>query len=112
MQTIYTTTTNFVRHTDNIVDLQAYRRRLALAQEGSLAPRPREEEPLWPGLWEEAEQASPREEGPRLRPLPPRQEGQGSRRARRERRAMALDLCASVCVVMMTLLFSLQLLLG
>ena len=39
MQTIYYTTTNFIRHTDNVVDLSEYRRKMALAQEGSLAPR-------------------------------------------------------------------------
>lgn len=32
MQTIYFTTTKFIRHEGNLVDLQEYRRKLALAQ--------------------------------------------------------------------------------
>ena len=43
MQTIYYTTPNFIHSTGNVVDLNEYRRKLALAQEGSLAPQPREE---------------------------------------------------------------------
>ena len=104
MQTIYTTTANFVRHEGNLVDLQAYRRRLALTQEGSLAPSPREDSAHW-------EPARP-EEAPRLRVLEPRRELGPSRRARRERRAAALDACASLGVVIMTLAFTLRLVLG
>ena len=37
MQTIYYTTTHFVRHTGNVVDLEEYRRKLALTREGNLA---------------------------------------------------------------------------
>ena len=33
MQTMYYTTRNFIRHTDNIVDLTEYRRRLAQVRE-------------------------------------------------------------------------------
>lgn len=33
MQTMYYTTRNFIRHTDNVVDLTEYRRRLARAQQ-------------------------------------------------------------------------------
>ena len=32
MQTIYVTTSNFIRHEGNLVDLTEYRRKLALAQ--------------------------------------------------------------------------------
>ena len=32
MQTMYYTTRNFIRHTDNVVDLTEYRRRLARAE--------------------------------------------------------------------------------
>lgn len=50
MQTIYVTTSNFIRHEGNLVDLTEYRRKLALAQgktepvveeEPAFAPRPR-----------------------------------------------------------------------
>ena len=40
MQTVYYQTSNFIRHTGNVVDLNEYRRKMALAQEGSLAPQP------------------------------------------------------------------------
>lgn len=51
MQTIYYTTTHFVRHTGNVVDLEEYRRKLALTREGNLAPLPEErEEPEAPRL--------------------------------------------------------------
>ena len=33
MQTIYVTTSNFIRHEGNLVDLTEYRRKLALAQD-------------------------------------------------------------------------------
>lgn len=33
MQTMYYTTRNFIRHTDNVVDLAEYRRRLSRAQQ-------------------------------------------------------------------------------
>ena len=33
MQTMYYTTRNFIRHTDNVVDLTEYRRRLARAEQ-------------------------------------------------------------------------------
>lgn len=51
METIYFTTSNFIRHEGNVVDLTEYRRKLACAkqtaspveplQEESSAPRPR-----------------------------------------------------------------------
>lgn len=40
MQTIYFTTSNFIRHEGNLVDLTEYRRKLALAQG---QPEPEEE---------------------------------------------------------------------
>lgn len=109
MQTIYTTTTHFVRRSGNVVDFQDYRRRLALTQEGSLAPRPREEASRWTGDWAEEPQE---EERPQLYVLEPVQEARPSRRERREHRALVLDVCASLGVVIMTLVFSLQLVLG
>ena len=104
MQTIYYTPSNFIHHRENIVDLQDYRRRLALTQEGSLAPSPREEALPW-------EEAAP-EEAPRLYALPVRQDSAALRRARRERRALALDMWASAGVLVMTLAFLARLLLG
>ena len=59
MQTIYTTTSRFVRRSGNLVDLQDYRRRLALAQAGSLAPSPRAESGSWTEDW-----SAPRAEAP------------------------------------------------
>lgn len=109
MQTIYTTTANFVRHQGNLVDFQEYRRRLALTQEGSLAPSPREESLHWE---EGCARELPGEEAPRLYALEPRQEARPSRRERREHRALVLDVWASLGVVVMTLAFTLQLVLG
>ena len=45
MQTIYFTTTNFIRHEGNVVDLTEYRRKLAQAQ-GKTEPEV-EEEPVY-----------------------------------------------------------------
>lgn len=42
MQTVYFTTTKYIRHEGNMVDLTEYRRRLAMAQ-GSPEPEQREE---------------------------------------------------------------------
>lgn len=95
MQTIYYTTSNYIRHTGNLVDLTEYRRRRTLVQEGSLAPQ-----------LEPEEKAAPQR--PALTALPavrPR------RSTRRERSAWVLDACASLGVVVMTLAFTLQLLL-
>ena len=92
MQTVYYQTSNFIRHTDNVVDLNEYRRKMALAQEGSLAPKPQVQD-----FEEEWEQ-------PVLREITPRRSRQ------REKRAMVLDLCASLSVVIMTLTFTIQLL--
>ena len=96
MQTIYYTTSNFIHHTDNVVDFTEYRRKLAMAQEGSLAPQPDydlafqvEEEP---------------EETPVLREIRPR------RSTQRVRRGLWLDVCASLSIVVMTLTFTLHVL--
>lgn len=42
MQTIYFTTSNYIRHEGNMVDLTEYRRKLALAQ-GQAEPEEKEE---------------------------------------------------------------------
>lgn len=96
MQTIYYSTPNFIYRANHIVDLGEYRRKLALSQEGSLAPQPQEEEaPFQEEAWEP----------PALVELHPR-------RRRADRRALALDICASLGVLAMTLTFTLRVLLG
>lgn len=88
MQTLYYTTENFIRHTGKVVDLTEYRRRLAQAQQ----------EP---------------EEAGETRVLLPRESVPGPRRTiarRARRRALVLDACASMGVVVMTLTFTLRML--
>ena len=100
MQTIYYTTPNFIHHTGNVVDLDEYRRKLALSQEGSLAPQPREEVCFSDGYEEEDREV------PRLREVRPRRGGKLGLRA------LVLDACASLCVVVMTLTFTLRVLMA
>lgn len=99
MQTIYTTTPNITSHTGNIVDLADYRRRLALDGEGSLAPQPQALD--FPSCWAGGEEE---ETAPVLR------EESHRRSHRRERRALLLDGLASVGVLVMTLSFTLRIL--
>lgn len=91
MQTMYYTTTNFIRHTGNLVDLDEFRRKLALAQQSQR-----------PAVLPEAAPAPVRTapEAPRPR-----------RSARRDRRAWTLDACASLGVIVMTLTFALRVML-
>ena len=97
MQTVYYQTSNFIRHSGNVVDLEEYRRRLTLAQRDSLARQPE------PVPW--------REEAPSFRPVVLTTTREDRRRAARARRAWILDACASLAVVLMTLLFALRLML-
>lgn len=90
MQTMYYTTSNYIRHTGNLVDLNEYRRRQAIAQSGSLAPQLEEEAPA---------QEVTLTLLPSVRPR---------RRTRRLRFSWILDACASLCVVVMTVAFTLQ----
>ena len=97
MQTIYYSTSNYIRHTGNVIDLNEYRRKLTLAQEGSLAPQPEEDyvpDPAAQAEWER----------PVLREVPLR------KARRRSSRALLLDLCASLSVVVMTLTFTVRVL--
>ena len=87
MQTIYYETSNFIRHEGNLVDLAAYRQKLAAVSGGNWSPAP-EGSPAF-----EAE-------------APPRT-GTVLRRARRtgrrlRRAALALDFCASAAIVVLT----------
>ena len=92
MQTVYYTTSNFIHHTGNVVDLSEYRRKLAQA-EGSLAP-------------------APIQEGPSVRPFPHLTEVERPRQERAPRRLprLSLDGWASVAVLVMTLTFTLRVL--
>lgn len=92
MQTVYYTTSNFIRHTGNVVDLAEYRRRLTRA-EGCLAPAPVQEEPAG-------------------RPFPHLTEVDRPRQERAPRRLprLSLDGWASVAVLVMTLTFTLRVL--
>ena len=94
MRTMYYKTSNFIQHTGNLVDLDEFRRKTAAAQPDSLARQP-EAEPY------------PAEE-PAFRPVVLEITPKASRR---ERRAWALDACASLAVVLMTLLFALRVML-
>lgn len=86
MQTLYYTTYNFIRHTDNVVDLGEYRRRLdrATAEQN--------------GWCEAVEDEEPQAYVPR-----PRRSAQ-----RRERRWSLLDKWAAVGIIVMTVTFTIQ----
>ena len=97
MRTICCHSSDRVRPAGNVVDLEELRRRRAQAQRDSLARRP---EPVF----EEAE-------GPAFRPVVIAATREERRRARRERRSWMLDVCASLAVVFMTLVFALRIML-
>ena len=84
MQTIYFTTSNFIRHEGNLVDLTEYRRKLAQIQ-AQPAPAPEEDEPVRPV----------RTHAPRRRSLPP---------------TMMLDCAASVALIVTALTFAVKIL--
>lgn len=102
MQTMYYKTSSFIHHTGNVVDLEEYRRKAALARESSslqqdsLARQP--QAALWP-------------EEPAFQPVVLSSTPEERRRARRQRRAWTLDACASLAVVLMTLVFALRVML-
>lgn len=99
MQTMYYKTSNFIRHTGNVVDLNEFRRRqAAAAQRDSLARQP------------EVEAYLPEEE-PGFQPVVLTLSPEERRRTRRERRAWRLDAYASLAVVLMTLVFALRVML-
>ena len=95
MQTMYYKTSSFIQHTGNVVDLEEYRRKAALARESSsLQPQAA----LWP-------------EEPAFQPVVLSSTPEERRRAWRQRRAWTLDACASLAVVLMTLVFALRVML-
>ncbi|MBQ3135593.1 MAG: hypothetical protein IJB75_07270 [Oscillospiraceae bacterium] len=85
MQTMYYTTHNFIRHTDNVVDLTEYRRRL---------DRARQEQTL--------DFAVDDEDTPVQAAAAPRAAGLGG----------LLEHCASFGIIVMTLVFTAQVLFG
>ena len=98
MQTMYYKTSNFIRHSGNIVDLNLFRQKQALAQQDSLARQ------IHAGGW-------PQEDGegtaPAFQPVVLTTTPAQRRRARRERQAWRLDICASLAVIFMTVVFAL-----
>lgn len=103
MQTIYYKTSNFIRHSGNVIDLTELRRRqAAAAQRDSLARQP--EAVCIP---EEAEHW----EEPAFRPVVLTMSKAQRRRAGWERRAWVLDACASAAIILMTAAFLLQMVL-
>lgn len=96
MQTVYYTTRNFIRSTGNVVDLAEYRRKLAQA-EGSLAPVPQHAEHTEPSVvrpFPRLVESAPAEEPRKVRFLP----------------RLSLDSLASIGVLLMTLTFTLRIL--
>jgi len=84
MQTVYFTTSNFIRHEGNLVDLTEYRRKLALAQG----------------------QSEPMEEKETLPPVRTRTR----RRTRTFMPGMMLDCAASVALIVTALSFAVKIL--
>lgn len=99
MKTVYYKTSNFIRHTGNIVDLNELRRKQAAAtQRDSLARQPDTD------AWY-------LEEEPAFRPVVVALSPEERRHVRRERRAWQLDACASLAVILMTAVFVLHMVL-
>lgn len=95
MQTIYYNTSRFIRRQGNLVDLEAYRQGFgAVSGDWTLSV------PAGPEPWEEARPAL-RLLKPGEAPRSPRRGRAAHRRARRL--ALALDLCASLAVVALSL---------
>lgn len=97
MKTMYYKTSNFIQHTGNLIDLTELRRQQALAQRDSLARRfESDDQP----------QALSEEESV-FRPVVLTTTPSQRRRVRRERQAWRLDICASLSVILMTVIFAL-----
>ena len=107
MQTIYYSTSHFIRHTGNMVDLDEFRRKQALAQADSLARQPQ-----W-DHWEDPSAQTGFQ--PRVITIQTKKEPHTQPQPRRSRRRLSmnwvLDTCASLGVVAMTLTFMFQVML-
>ena len=90
MRTIYYKTSNFIQHEDNVVDLEEYRRKTALAQEDSWAREPEESS---------------------FQPVVLTLSKEERRKQRWERWACMLDACACGAVVVLTVAFLILMLL-
>ena len=104
MRIIHHQTSNLMEGRGNVVDLGEFRRRLAATQRDSLARR---REPLYETLEAEADGA----EEPGFQPVVLTMSPGQRRRVRRERRSWTLDACASLAVVLMTLVFVMRVML-
>ena len=98
MRTKYDKLFHFPQRASNVVDLEAFRRKTALAQRDCLARKA-----MVPS-WSE-------EEKPVFQPVVLVSTPAQRRRARRQHRAWALDVCASVSIILMTVVFALRILL-
>lgn len=101
MKTVYDKPSQLTQHTGNLVDLEEFRHKLFAAQRDSLARQPE-------AAWEEPNAA---EEEQAFRPVVLTLSQGERRRTRRVRQAWTLDACASLAVVIMTLVFTLRVLL-
>ena len=104
MRTMYDKTSNFIQRTGTLIDLAEVRRRQAPTQRDSLARR---RDPLY----EEPEAETAGAEEPGFQPVVLAMSPGQRRRARRDRRSWTLDACASLAVVLMTLVFVLRVML-
>ncbi|MCI8304250.1 MAG: hypothetical protein HFF52_06440 [Lawsonibacter sp.] len=108
MKTMYYQTSHFICHSGNVVDLEEFRRKLALTQRDSLARQLENSyETLEPEEPEEQENVEPSA----FHPVVLTMTGRERRRARRNRQAWMLDACASLAVILMTLFFALRVML-
>lgn len=98
METKFHKLSRFSRRTSNVVDLAEFRRRQLLSQRDSLARKPES------AFWDT-------EENPSFLPVVLSISSAERRRARQQRRAWMLDVCASVSVILMTVVFALRMLL-
>ena len=98
MRTFSVKTSHIIPQSGNVVDLERFRQKHALAQRDSLARR------------FEAGDCSPEaeeEKRPAFQPVVLTTTPAQRRRARQERRAWKLDICASLAVILMTVIFAL-----
>lgn len=98
MQTFSVKTSHFVPQSGNVVDLERFRQKQALAQRDSLARQFETEN--WPPEVGEGKR-------PAFQPVVLTTTPAQRRRARLERQAWKLDICASLAVILMTVIFAL-----
>lgn len=97
MRTGYDKTSGFIPHDGNIIDLAELRRRQPQARRDSQA-------------CQAGEEARAPEKPPAFHPVVLIAASEERRRARRERCAWRLDVCASLAVILMTVAFALRVL--